>query len=209
MTDAEDYKYDCKADPYVYPGTSILKNKFDLKDQKLLSTLERQITQTKVLLLSRANSKILNGDFNLKHLCEIHKYLFGDIYDWAGEIRKDGFICKGESIFCYAPLIESYADSIFSKMRLDPFSKMSRSECAQKMAYYLSEVNALHPFREGNGRATRLFFEALAFKHGWQLSLFKIPHKKLQKAMIDSMNKSVAPLSELLMLYISRIDDSQ
>lgn len=209
MSDAYDYKYDCKEDPYVYPGTTVLKNKFGIKDSKLLSTLERQITETKVLSLSRADSEFLNGDFDLKHLCAIHKFLFGDIYEWAGELRKEGFISKGESIFCFAPLIESYADTIFGKMRLETFSEMNRAECAQKMAYYLSEVNALHPFREGNGRATRMFFEALAFKHGWQLSLFKMPHKALQKAMIQSMNESLEPLSQLLKIYISRIEDSE
>ncbi len=157
MSDEYDYKYDCLEDPYVYPGTRVLRNKIGIRRQELLSDMERQITETKILMAPHVNPDILKGNFDQKHLQAIHKYLFGDIYDWAGELRKQGFISKGQSIFCYAPMIESYARGIFSKMQCENFSQMSVKQCAEKMAYYLSEVNALHPFREGNGRATRLF----------------------------------------------------
>ncbi len=205
----KDYEDSAKSaqDPYAYPGTTTLKNKFDIRDRKILLTLERRITETKTLALSRTDSEILKGSFNLEHLCAIHRYLFGDIYDWAGELRKNDFIGASKSAFCSAALLETYANSIFSKMRLEPFSQMNQRECAQKMAYYLLQVNALHPFRVGNERAILMFFEAIAFKHGWQLSLFKIPNKLLQKAMIQGMSESLASLSQLLRFYISRIDD--
>ncbi len=204
MPNDYDYKYDCLQDPYVYPGTTILKNKFNIRDQDILSTLERQISETKILMQNRTNSEFSRGNFDLKHLQSIHKYLFGDIYDWAGKLRTEGFISKGSSIFCFAPMIESYANGIFTKMSREDFSKMDVQQCAQKFAYYLSEVNALHPFREGNGRATRLFFQALADKHGWQLSLHTIPHAQLVQAMIESMHGSTVPLSLLLEKSLKR-----
>ena len=202
------YKYDCLQDPYVYPGTTVLKNKFDIRDLELLSTLERRISETKVLMQNRIDSEFAKGGFDLQHLQSIHRHLFGEIYDWAGEIRTAGYISKEHSIFCFAPMIESYANAIFSKMNRENFSQMDARQFSEKIAFYLSEVNALHPFREGNGRATRLFFEALGDKHGWELSLFKIPHNELIAAMIESMNGSLVPLTKLLEKHLKRKNET-
>lgn len=209
MPDGYDYKYDCLQDPYVYSGTTILKNKFNIKNQEELSLLERRITETKILTQNNVRSELPKGNFDLKHLQAIHKFLFSEIYEWAGEIRTAGFIIKGQSIFCFAPRIEPYANTIFTKMNCENFSQMDTQQCAEKMAYYLSEINALHPFREGNGRATRLFFELFAYKHGWQLSLFKMPHDLLTEAMIESMNGSLTSLSKLLKNHLKRKDENE
>ncbi len=207
MADSNDFMYESLPDPYVYPGTTILKNKFDIRDAKILSTLERQITETKTLLLSREGSDILEGNFDLKHLQTIHRHLFSDIYDWAGELRKIDYIGKGKTVFCSASLIETYANSIFSKIRLEPFSQMLRNECAKKMAYYLLEVNALYPFRAGNVRAILVFFEALAFRHGWQLRVFRVPLKELRKAMTKRNDDSLRELSRMLQFFMYKIAD--
>ena len=164
MSDEYDYKYDSLEDPYVYPGTQILRNKFGIKHQDLLFELESQITNSKFVKSKRSDDDIPTGNFDLKHLQAVHKYLFGELYDWAGEIRKQGFISKGQSVFCFAPMIESYARGIFSKMQRENFSEMEVKQCACRLAYYLSEVNALHPFREGNGRSTRLWLDAILKK---------------------------------------------
>lgn len=199
--------YETLPDPYVYPGTTILKNKFDIRDEKILSTLERQITETRTLLLSREGSDIFEGNFDLKHLQAIHRNMFSDIYDWAGELRKNDFISKDKYVFCSAALIETYANSIFSKMRLEPFSQMTRIECAQKMAYYLLQVNALYPFRAGNVRAILVFFEALAVRHGWQLRVFRVPLKELRKAMMKRSDDSLRELSRMLQFFMFKIAD--
>lgn len=204
MSDEYDYKYDSLEDPYVYPGTQILRNKFGIKHQDLLSELESQITDSKFVKSKQSDDDIPTGNFDLKHLQAVHKYLFGELYDWAGEIRRQGFISKGQSVFCFAPMIESYARGIFGKMQRENFSEMDVKRCACRLAYYLSEVNALHPFREGNGRSTRLFFQIFADKHGWNLSFEKISHVALVEAMIESMNGSLVPLSELLEKCLSR-----
>ena len=164
VSDEYDYKYDSLEDPYVYPGTQILRNKFGIKHQDLLFELESQITNSKFVKSKRSDDDIPTGNFDLKHLQAVHKYLFGELYDWAGEIRKQGFISKGQSVFCFAPMIESYARGIFSKMQRENFSEMEVKQCACRLAYYLSEVNALHPFREGNGRSTRLWLDAILKK---------------------------------------------
>ena len=199
MSDEYDYKYDSLEDPHVYPGTRILRNKFGIKHQDLLSELESQITDSKFVKSKQSDDDIPTGNFDLKHLQAVHKYLFGELYDWAGEIRQQGFISKGQSVFCFAPMIESYARGIFSKMQRENFAEMDVKQCACKLAYYLSEVNALHPFR-----STRLFFQIFANEHGWNLSFEKISHVALVDAMIESMNGSLVPLSELLEKCLSR-----
>ena len=80
------YKYDCIVDPYTYSGTAILRNKFNIRDSSVLSKVERRITEAKLVLLQ--TRQLPRGHYDLKHLQAMHKYLFGDIYDWAGEIRE-------------------------------------------------------------------------------------------------------------------------
>ena len=92
MFDKYEYKYDSLEDPYVYPGTRILRNKFGIKHQDLLSELESQITNSKFVKSKQGDDDIPTGNFDLKHLQAVHQYLFGELYDWAGEIHKQGFI---------------------------------------------------------------------------------------------------------------------
>lgn len=176
MQDEYDYKYDCMIDPYTYPKTSVLRNKFDIRDSAVLSKVERRITEAKVVLLE--THRLPGGHFDLKHLQALHKYLFDDIYDWAGEIRSAGFISKGQSIFCHSDFIVPYSQSLFSRMHREDFKDMTKEQCAKRMAFYLSEVNAIHPFREGNGRVTRLFFASFAKANGWDLCMAQIHHEE-------------------------------
>ena len=204
VSDEYDYKYDSLEDPYVYPGTRILRNKFGIKHQDLLSELESQITNSKFVKSKQSDDDIPTGNIDLKHLQVVHKYLFGELYDWAGEIRQQGFINKGQSVFCCAPMIESYARGIFSKMQQENFAEMDVKQCACKLAYYLSEVNVFFLMSRRTARSTRLFFQIFADKHGWNLSFEKISHVALVEAMIESMNGSLVPLSELLEKCLSR-----
>lgn len=118
------YKYDCIVDPYTYSGTAILRNKFNIRDSSVLSKVERRITEAKLVLLQ--TRQLPRGHYDLKHLQAMHKYLCGDIYDWAGEIRSAGFISKGQSIFCHSDFIVPYAQSLFSRMHREDFKGMTK-----------------------------------------------------------------------------------
>ncbi|RYE61583.1 MAG: cell division protein, partial [Oxalobacteraceae bacterium] len=87
-------------DPYVYPGTRLLRNKFDIRDAAVLDLAERRYSTI------RSIQKIPTGDFDLKHLRAIHRHLFQDVYDWAGEIRTVE-ISKGSSQFQFRQYIET------------------------------------------------------------------------------------------------------
>lgn len=96
----------------------MLINKFDIRDKEALNIVERLITALKIAQLEITP---LKGTFDLKHIRSIHKFIFGDIYDWAGQIRKGDFLIKGDSIFCRAMYIESMAADIYAKLKADNF----------------------------------------------------------------------------------------
>ena len=203
MRDEYDYKYDSITDPYTYPDSTVLRNKLNIRDSDILNKVERRITEAKLVLLE--TNQIPKGHFDLNHLQAMHKYLFGDIYEWAGEIRSAGFISKGKSIFCHSDFIVPYAQSLFNRMHQENFKSMSHEACAKRMAFYLSEVNAIHPFREGNGRTTRLFFESFAKANGWNLCISQIPHQIFVEGMIESMSGPLDKLENALAQVLTPI----
>lgn len=165
------------SDPYVYPGTTILKNKLNIKDNKELNIKERGLTASRIEEFSR---KELPKEFNFEYLKSIHKYIFQDIYEWAGEIRK-GDIAKGNSLFCKAVHIEVYASDIFRNLKREDYFKNieDKKALSQKLAETFSDINALHPFREGNGRTQREFIRNLARYNGYELSFTNISKQEM------------------------------
>ncbi len=124
--------------------------------------------------------------------------MFGDVYDWAGTIREKGFISKGNSLFCAAEFIIPYSDDLFSKLKAENYLRgLDREEFIRCMAFYITEINALHPFREGNGRTQRVFINQLARQAGWNLSYTTVDPEDLCDAYIVSMTDTT-DLIELL-----------
>ncbi|WP_309500932.1 hypothetical protein [Bradyrhizobium arachidis] len=94
--------YDAVEDPYCYPGTTVLKNKLNLRKQTELDAFEAEITA------QRAEEPLPSGRLGYAHYKAIHKHLFQDVFAWAGKIRKV-WISKGGSMFCYPESIEHTA----------------------------------------------------------------------------------------------------
>ncbi|BED92967.1 MAG: Fic family protein [Candidatus Paraimprobicoccus trichonymphae] len=165
---------------YCYPNTNVLKNKLNVQDEVKLNVAEREITSVKISVLEK---NIIRGNFDLKHLKDIHKNIFCDIYDWAGQIRTVNII-KG-NMFCNCMYINVCADELFKKLKSENYlRKLPFNELPDKLAFYFGEINALHPFREGNGRTQRLFIEYLARELGYSINFTKITEKE----MIDASN---------------------
>ncbi len=144
-------------DPYSDPVTGVLYNKLGLGTAAGLEAAEREITHAALILLDESP---VSASYDLPHLREIHQRIFGDIYQWAGQIRTVA-IAKS-AMFCLPQYIESSAAVIFRELRdEDCLRGLDRGIFVGRLAYYLGEVNALHPFREGNGRAQRAFFGQL------------------------------------------------
>ena len=181
-------------DPYCYKGTNILKNKLDFKNDELLEEAERRLSKIREEELLR--SQIL-GKFDLKHLQDIHYYLFQDIYDWAGKIRTVD-IAKG-NLFCKVELIENQSKIIFGELKKEKYLRnLGVKQFTERLAYYLSEINAIHPFREGTGRAEREFIRELAFQNSSFLSYKNITKSELIEASKASFLGNYAPMEDLL-----------
>lgn len=193
-----DYEYDSN-DPYVYAGTNILRNKFGLRDSDELWDAERAITG---VAAAELEDHPVKGSFDLEHLKVIHRALFGDIYEWAGTIREKGFISKGNSLFCGAEFIIPYSDDLFAKLKAENYLQgLEREKFICRVAFYISEINALHPFREGNGRTQRIFINQLAKQAGWNLNFKTVDPERLCGAYIASMTDTtdlVALLNEIV-----------
>jgi cell filamentation protein len=137
-------------DPYRDPVTGVLSSKLGLSTVAGLEAAAREITHAALILLHESP---VSPSYDLPHLREIHKRIFGGIYEWAGQIRTVA-IAKG-AMFCLPQYIDSSAAIIFRELHdEDCLRGLSRDAFVGRLAYYLGEVSALHPFREGSGRAS-------------------------------------------------------
>lgn len=176
--------YETYNSKYCYPGTTVLKNKLNIMNIEKLQTYEAKITAAKSLGLRK---KGITGDFDVKHIKQIHKYLFEDIYPFAGEFRTEN-IAKGEFRFAQSEYIEPELENLLNKLKKENYLEgLDKKELAIKLAYYLAELNVLHPFREGNGRTNREFIRQLALKNGYQLDLKKVKAEEILEASIESI----------------------
>ena len=167
---------------YCYPDSDVLINKLNIHDADKLLEAERKLTMLRLIDLL---DKPAAGKFDFQHLQNIHKYIFQDIYHWAGKVRSVD-IAKS-NMFCKVQFIETQADEIFGKLKNDCYLEgLSKEEFAKKAAYYFSEINALHPFREGNGRTQREFIRQLAYRSGYILHFSAISEQEMVQASIDS-----------------------
>lgn len=131
-------------------------------------------------------------------MCKIHRYLFQDIYEWAGRIRTVD-ISRGESRFCNVRHIETYAVTVFSSLKAEGhLQNLSKDIFAARAAHYLSEINAIHPFREGNGRVQRLFMSQLAENAGFLLSYAALSRAEMYTAMEAAFFGDEKPLAALI-----------
>lgn len=160
---------------YCYPDSDVLVNKLDIRDPNKLQIFERKLTMLRLLELI---DKPIEGKFDFKHLQAIHAYIFQDVYDWAGKIRTVD-IAKGNT-FCNVRFISSQADAIFSKLKEEYYlAGLEEYMFTKRLAYYFSEINALHPFREGNGRSQREFIRSLALKNGYLIYFEKASKEEM------------------------------
>lgn len=167
---------------YCYPDSDVLKNKMGMRDSAKLWQIEKRLTMLRILELI---DEPIQGKFDLKHLQLIHGYIFQDVYDWAGKIRTVD-IAKG-NMFCHVAFIESQAAEIFRKLKDEDYLQgLSAEDTARRLAYYFSEINALHPFREGNGRSQREFIRTLALHTGYAVNFANVSKEEMLRASEES-----------------------
>ena len=166
-----------------YPGTTILINKFDIQDEEKLNEIES-------VLSSARYAEWLNtpqsATFDFEHYKAIHRFLFSDLYDWAGEVRTVNISKKGTQ-FSPTENIEHQAELIFKRLKeLNYFKGLSRNEFVEEIVDFYCITNALHPFREGNGRTQRAFLTQLIRNAGYDISFADMDTELLMIATIQS-----------------------
>lgn len=141
---------------YCYPGTDVLINKLNIKNQEDLDVAERRIT---ILMLTTMELREVPSPdklFSVNYYLGLHKELFGEIYSFAGEIRGEN-MTKNNTVFCRPENIYYYLKDTLLKMSKDLPRLENKDDMVDWLAYYYGELNAIHPFREGNGRVSREF----------------------------------------------------
>jgi cell filamentation protein len=185
--------YRAFADPYCYPGTTVLDNIPGLRDAQALERYELLLTD------QRAREPLPAGRLSVRHYQSIHWHLFRDVYAWAGQFRtiriaKDQSmfcypenIAKDQSMFCYPENIAKEMKRVFADLRGARFLRGSSAEdFAVGAAHVLSEINAIHFFREGNGRTQFAFIALLGARAGHPLDFAQLERERYLSAMKKS-----------------------
>lgn len=182
------------ADPYVYPGTRVLRNTYGIRDAAELSRRENDAVTVRLLQL---RLDPLAGNYDLEHLRAFHRHIFGDVYPWAGEIRTIA-IAKTD-LFALPQHIEPFLAGVLDKLSAEQYLRgLDRVHIVDRLTHYLAEINAAHPFREGNGRTQRAFIGQLANQAGYRIAWERAEPACNIDASIAAMRGDNAPLRTML-----------
>ena len=189
--------YEAVPDPYCYKGTTVLKNSLGARDQETLDKVEADITA------QRFAEPLPKGGLSPMHYCSVHRHLFGDIYAWAGRFRVIR-ISKGDSTFCYPENIPGQMRKLFAGLKAENcFQGLDPQGFSTRSAHFLAELNAIHAFREGNGRTQLAFFTLLADRAGHSVQQITVLPEAILDAMIASFKGDEAPLVRVIRTLIT------
>lgn len=180
--------------PYTYRGTKTLINKFGILNPDALERVVRTVTDLRLAML-RCDPP--EPRYDVAHLQLIHRYVFQDVYDWAGEFRLVNFkrngmtnplehLAKIDFDFTKAkPVGPPFYESdqipgetyrVLRELKAEfHLAGLAFDDFAERLAYFLSQLYIIHPFRDGNGRAIRFFLGQLAYERGWIFDLDRVP----------------------------------
>lgn len=196
---------------YTYPNTSddpdrrdVLRNKFGIQSHSELRTEEYRAAAFRMAEIAEGDGP--SGNFDKQHLKAIHGYIFQDVYEWAGHTRNEtpivdgqrvepiGGLSKGGTSFLPGSRIEMGLDEALKPIR-DPqaLRNAAPEEFADRAAKVLSELNYVHPFREGNGRTQEAFVSELGRQYGHEIDFTVISKPRMIEASIETTNDPSSP----------------
>jgi cell filamentation protein len=156
-------------DPYIDENIGDLRNLLGAQSSKELKELEPQIVFANELELESVRIPRTN---NLTELLLIHKQLFKGVYDWAGQIRTVDIKknTEGAEFFLIVAKISEAANYVFTELAKEKYLQdLSIRKFIERLAYFYDQLNYIHPFREGNGRAQRVFWSRVAQDAGYDI----------------------------------------
>lgn len=186
-------------------GTQTLRNKLGISDPKTLEQVERQVTRRAAQSpLPRTGQAMTYDGFKA-----IHAHLFGDLYAWAGQERKYT-TGRGPAPFAPPEQIASWMEKQFTALRKEGFLQgLPKDKFAERAAHYVNEINAVHPFVDGNGRAQRMWLRVLADRNGYEFRLGSKDREAWNKASMIGFNSSNKPMAELIASRLNERDRAQ
>lgn len=175
-------------DPYCHRGSSVLINKLGI-------VLADELEAFEVAMFSLRSTQALPiGNFDAAHYRSVHSHLFQDVYDWAGEYRTIR-IAKGGSMFCFPEHIKEQMDFLFATLADGPLAGGGmRDDFIATAATFLADLNAIHPFREGNGRTQFTFLFLLGERAGHRLDVARIRPQEMLAAMMENFHARLGAL---------------
>ncbi|ECW6487820.1 putative adenosine monophosphate-protein transferase Fic [Salmonella enterica] len=172
-------------DPYLYPGLNVMRNRLGIHQAQRLAQAAYEMTALRAATIELG--PLVRG---LPHLCAIHRQLYQDIFDWAGQLREVD-IYQGDTRFCHFAYIEKEGNALMQDL--------------EEEGYYC-EINVLHPFRLGSGLAQRIFFEQLALHAGYALSWQGIAAETWKQA---NQSGAMGDLSALQAIFQKAISEAR
>lgn len=186
-----------------YENTTVLINKFGLRNEEHLNEIEQNITMG---LITKASIEIPFENVDFEFYKSLHRYVFSDIYEWAGEIRKVNISKKGTN-FCPVEKIKENGLRIFNNLHKSNFLKgLEGDEFTDKFVELYCELNYLHPFREGNGRIQRLFLSMLLRYNEKKIDFAEINEDLFMIATIKSVSGDIFMLKDIFKEHITSLD---
>ncbi|MCQ2476126.1 MAG: Fic family protein [Clostridia bacterium] len=156
-------------DIYLYENSKVLKNLLDIRDEAELDLAEAELSRANMMILYEAGF----NNFSESGICEIHKQLFGDVYEWAGQFRKIN-ISKREKVLGGASVwysnvteIEKDLKKAWNKINKTNWASLSRERFAHKVAHLFPPLWQAHPFREGNTRTIVMLMTFFVEHYGY------------------------------------------
>ncbi|MDR3747121.1 MAG: Fic family protein [Acidobacteriota bacterium] len=190
-------------DPYIDPSSGILINKVRATSQRELDQTEANLVSVRSVLLQRNPTQ---GNYDSVHLKDIHRYLFQDVYPFAGEFRSvelhKADVLTGRrriTTFTSPSLIDFELNQLFESVSNQHFFQgLRRRELSAKLASLFAGINRVHPFREGNGRAQRQFVRQLCGDLGYKMHWEVISKERLIQASITSAHGELGMMEYLM-----------
>lgn len=188
---------------YCYPGTTVLKNSYAEQNPERLAKLERILCGARIIDLLR---KPIKGKFDSAHLRKIHNYIFQDLYSWAGKYRVVE-IAKGY-YFCRSQYVPRETDRLLLELQAENYLRNTLStDLPARAAYYLGELNAIHPFRDGNGRTQREFIRELLLPIGYSVNYSNVDPNMMFEASVKSFQGDNTMMTDLFKKCIIRLEN--
>lgn len=170
-------------DPYIDQEFGVLKNFVGAKTYDALRNAEGELVSSRMSDFIEKLPFEVSG--SLEDFCAIHRYLFQDIYSWAGEIRTVEIRKAAEDSEFFLPSSNIPMGIAWAQEELkkdDMLRNMEPHQFAERLAYHYDNYNFVHPFREGNGRTQRLFWTILCHGAGYDLDWRKISGEENDEA---------------------------